>query len=98
MNANRLAFVKEYKFEKPVIHKVDSTSDNCIRDCHYNYFHTFKYILYNINFTNIRNNEKINLPISDESLGLYELNKKLKLARQKGFIFNQTKKLTIKNL
>ena len=29
-------------------------------------------------------------------MGLYELNKKLKLAQQKGFIFNQINKLTIK--
>ena len=42
------------------------------------------------------NNETINLTISDESLGLYELNKKLTIARQRGFILNQINKLTIK--
>ena len=36
------------------------------------------------------------MPISDESLGLYELNKKLTVARQNGFIFNQINKLTMK--
>ena len=39
---------------------------------------------------------KKNLPISGESLGLFELNEKLKLARQRGCILNQTNKLTIK--
>ena len=36
------------------------------------------------------------MPISDESIGLYELNKKLTVARQNGFIFNQTNILTIR--
>ena len=26
--------VKEYEFDKPLIHKIDSIIDNCIRDCH----------------------------------------------------------------
>ena len=30
-------------------------------------------------------------------MGLFELNKKLRVARQNGFIFNQLNKLTIKN-
>ena len=38
------------------------------------------------------------MTISDESLGLYELNKKLTIARQRGFILNQINKLTIKIL
>ena len=36
------------------------------------------------------------MPISDERLGLYELNKELTVTRQNGFIFNQINKLTIK--
>ena len=36
------------------------------------------------------------MPISDESLGLYELNKKLTVARQNGFSFDQRNKVTIK--
>ena len=35
------------------------------------------------------------MPISDKGLGLYELNKKLTVGRQNGFIFNQISKLTI---
>ena len=90
--------VKEYEFDKPLIHKIDSIIDNCIRDCHNKYFHTFDHICeYNLNFTNITNNETVNFLISDKSMGMYELNKKLTIARENGFIFNQIKKLN-KNL
>ena len=77
--------------------KVYHGIDICYRDCHNKYYHTFKYVcIYDIKLTNITNNEKINLSISDESLGLYELNKKLTIARQRGFKFNQINKLTVK--
>ena len=60
-------------------------------------FHTFKYVcIYDIKLTNITNNEIFNITISDESLGLYELNKKLTIARERGFVFNQINKLTKK--
>ena len=99
MNKNQLTVVKVYEYIKPLIQKIDSIIDSCYRDCHKNYFHTFKNsCIYNINFTNIRNNEIINLTIPDENLGLYELNKKLKLARQRGFIIHQINKLTVKKL
>ena len=82
MNENQLVFVKENKFEKPLVHKIDSIIDKCYRGCHKIFFLTFKYgFLYIINFTKIRNYEITILPISDESLGLYELNKKLTVAR-----------------
>ena len=59
--------------------------------------HTFKYVcIYDIKLTNITNNEKIIKSLSDESLGLYELNIKLTIARQRGFKFNQINKLTRK--
>ena len=89
--------VKEYKFDKPLIHKIDSIIDNCFRDCYNKYFHTFDHIyVYDINFTNIANNETVNLTISDKDMSLYDLSKKLKIARENGFIFNQIKKLTKK--
>ena len=47
---------------------------------------TYKYQLYG----------KINLTIAGKSMKLYEINKQLKVARQKTFIFNQIKKLTKK--
>ena len=97
MNENELCVVKEYKFDNPLFHKIDSIIDNCYRDCHNKYFHTFKYVcIYDITLTNITNNERINITISDESLGLYELNKKLTIARQRGFRFLHKNELTIK--
>ena len=45
-------FFKEYEFNEPLIEKVDSIIDNCIRDGHDKYFHTFDDICeYNSNFT-----------------------------------------------
>ena len=97
MNENEIHVVKEYNFDNPPITKIDSIIDGCYRDCHNKFFHTFKYVcIYDIKLTNITNNEIINITISDESLGLYELNKKLTIARQRGFILNQINKLTIK--
>ena len=61
------------------------------------YFHNFKYdCIYDIKLTYITNIETINLTISDRSMNLYELKKKLTVARQNGFIFNQINKLSIK--
>ena len=97
MNENEIYVVKEYIFDNPLITKIDSIIDGCYKDCHNKYFHTFRYVcIYDITLTNITNNEIINITISDESLGLYELNIKLTIARQRGFILNQIKKLTIK--
>ena len=97
MNENEIYVVKEYNFENTPITKIDSIIDNCYRDCHNKFFHTFKYVcIYDIKLANITNNEIINITISDESLGLYELKIKLTIARQRGFILNQINKLTIK--
>ena len=97
MNANQLTIVKEYEFGKPPIQKIDSLIDNSIRDCHHKFFHTFDHICeYDLNFTNIVNNETANFTISDECMGMYELNKKLAIARERGCIFNQINKLIIK--
>ena len=99
MNEKQLTIVKEYKIDKPLIHKVDSIIDKCYRDCHNNCVHKLKYrCIYNNSSTNIRNIEIIILSISDESLGLYDLINELKVAGPNGFIFNHINKLTIKNL
>ena len=90
INENKLSIVKEYEFDNPLIQNIDSIIDKCYRDCHYKYYQTFEYeCVYNLNFTNITNNKTVNFTISDKNLGLYELNKKLALARERGFIFNQ---------
>ena len=89
--------VKEYEIDNPLIQKIDSLIDNCIRDCHNKYFHTFDHICeFDLNFTNITNNETVNFTISNKNMGLYELNEKLTIARENSFIFNQINKLTIK--
>ena len=31
---NKNVIVKEYEFDKPLIQKIDSINDKCIRDCH----------------------------------------------------------------
>ena len=97
MNENDLYVVKGYKFDNPLIHKIDSIIESCYRDCHNKYYDTFKYVcIYDMKLTNITNNEMINISISDESKNLFELNKKLKLARQRGFRFLHINELTIK--
>ena len=89
--------MKEYKFDNPLITDIDSKIDKCFGDCHKNYFLNFKHECINdIKLTNITNNETISLTISDKSMNLCELNKKLTVARQNGFIFNQINKLSIK--
>ena len=43
MNESELYVVKEYKFDNPIITKIDSILDSCYRDCHKKDFHTFTY-------------------------------------------------------
>ena len=98
MNKNQLTIVKEHKFDNPLITKIDSIIDKSIRGCHLKYFHTFDHVCeYGLNFTNIANNETVNFTITDKRMGVYELNKKLAFARERGFKLNQINKLTIKN-
>ena len=97
MNANELYVVREYKFHNPITIEMDSMLDKCFRDCHTSCHHNFKYeCIYDIKLTNITNNEIFNLTISGKSMGLIELNKKLNVGRQNGFMFKQINKLTKK--
>ena len=76
---------------------MDSVLDCCFKDCHNNFFHKFKYeYICDIKFKNIANNELINFTVSGGIMDLYELNKKLKVARERGFILIHINKLTIK--
>ena len=85
INENKLTVVKEYEFGNPLIQNIDFIINECYRDCHNKYFQTFEYeCIYDPNFTN-----DTNFTISGKNLGMYELNKKLTFARQRGFIFNQ---------
>ena len=97
---NESTVVKEYDFIKPDIHEVDCLLDDIIKDCRNMYFHTFEYrFVYDVRFKNISNNE-VNFTITHGSVEFktefYGLNKKIKIARENGFIFNQINKLTIK--
>ena len=75
MNENQLTIDREYEFDKPLIHNIDSLIDNCIRGCHFKYFHRFEYNCVNdIKLTNIGNNEIVNLTIADKSMSSYESN------------------------
>ena len=89
INENELTVVKEYEFDNPLIQNIICIINKCYRDCHNKYYHTFNYeCVYDLNFTN-DNNEIINFTISGKNIGLYELNKKLTLARERGFKFKQ---------
>ena len=82
MNEN--VIVKEYNFVNPLIQKIDSLIANSIRDCHNKYFHTFDHICeYDLNFTNITNNEIVNFTISDKCMGMFEVNKKISYCTRK---------------
>ena len=97
MDETQLTIVKEYKFDNPLIQKIDSLIDKSIRECHNKYFHTFDHICeYDLNFTNITNNEIVKFTISDKSMGMYDLNNKLTVARERSYIFNQIYNFKIK--
>ena len=95
MNEN--VMVKVYEFDHLLIQKIESLIDNSIRDCLNKYFHTFDHICeHDLFFTNITSNETVSFTISDKSMGLIELNKKLTVARGNDFLFHQINKVTIK--
>ena len=86
MNENQLTIVKEYEFHKLLIHKLDSIIDNCFRECHNKYFHTFIFECeYDIKLINLTNNEIFNTTISNKSLGLFELGEKTNTGSTKRF-------------
>ena len=102
MNKNQLTAVKEYECDKPDFHEIDYFLDDIIKDCRNKYFHTFENrLVYDIQFKNISDNEETNFTITHRSMEIktefYGLNKKIKNARQRGFIFNQLNELTIKS-
>ena len=97
INGIELTVVKEYEYDNILIQNIDSIINKCYRDCYYKYFHTFSYeCVYDINFRNKTNNEIVTLTFSGRNLGMYEINKKLTLAKQRSFKFKQINKLTIK--
>ena len=100
-NENQLIVVKEYEFDKTDIHEIDYILDDVIKDCRKKYFHSFEYrIIYDLCFKNVSNNEEVNFVVTHRSMEFktefYGLNKKIKNARENGYIFNHINKLTIK--
>ena len=94
INKDKLTVVKEYEFDKTDIHEIDYILDDVIKDCRKKYFHSFEYrIIYNLSFKNISNNEEVNFAVTHRSMEFktefYGLNKKIKKARENGYIFNQ---------
>ena len=76
MNDNQLTVVKEYEFKNPLIQNIDSIINTCYRDCYNDYYHNFEYeCVYDLNFTNITNNETVNFTFSDKDLNMYGLKK-----------------------
>ena len=103
INENKLFVVKEYEFDKTDIHKIDYILDDVIKDCRKKYFHSFEYrIIYDLCFKNISNNEEVNFAVTHRSMEFktefYGLNKKIKNARENGYIFNQINNFKIKIL
>ena len=73
-----------------------SIIDNCITDCYNRYFHPIDHIcVYGFIFTNITNIETVNFTIFDKNMCLFEF-KKIKTARENGFIFNHKINFKIK--
>ena len=94
--SNENVNVKEHEFNNPLIQKIDSPVGNSIKNCNKG-FHTFDHICeYDLNFTNIGNNETVNFTISDIFMGMYELNQKLAIAHGNGSIFNQINNFKMK--
>ena len=88
MNENELYVVKGYKISNSLITRIHSLIDGCYGGCHNKSLLTFKYVcIYDIKLTNITNNEVIIITISDESMNLFELIKKLTVARQRSYIY-----------
>ena len=98
LNKNHISIVKEYACDNPLFKDIDYILNICINDCYKNYFQPIRNICsYNIEFTNISDDDNIiNLTISDSYLTINELKKKLKNARNNGYIFSKINKLSIK--
>ena len=86
---------------KPQIDEVDYLLDKVIKGCEMKFFHTFKYrCVYDINVTNITNNEKVILIISHEYIEFktkhYGVNKKVNKKKNSKFKIDEMFKITIK--
>ena len=68
-----------------LIHKTDFITDDCVRDCHNRFFHTFEYeCVYDIKLTNVGNHEVVKITIAYKNMILYE-SKKIENCSKKWF-------------
>ena len=75
---------------------MDSINDKCYRSCRNKYHQTIEYKCeYVIKLKSFRKNEIVNLRNGDKSMDLFEINKKITVDREIGFILNQILKLTL---
>ena len=75
--------VKNYKLDETLITDIEFIIDKCYKDCHKNYFPNFKFeylCTYDNKLIKFNNIEFLNLTIADQSMNLYELNKKLRIS------------------
>ena len=62
---NQSTVVEDYEFIIPDNDELDYLVHKIFKDCRETFFHSFEYRdVYDNNFTNSTNNEKVNLPIS----------------------------------
>ena len=92
---------KEYEFSRPANGEVIHILNDTIKDCKTKYFHSFKFrCVYDFKFINMENNEEVILTLNIGYMKFksqfYGLNRKVKIERNNGFIFNGIVKLTIK--
>ena len=92
---------KEHDFIQQDNYETDYLLDDIIKGCRSKLFHTFECkLVYDVKFTNISNNEEANFIITLISMEfkneVYGLNKRIKIARRNGLVFNQINNLTIK--
>ena len=86
MNENELYVVNEYIFDNRIITEIDFILDECFRNCHNSFFLYFKFeCIHDFKLKNININDIINLIISDKSMDMHELNKKIKTCSTKKF-------------
>ena len=71
MKENELYLVKNYKFDNPILTKIDSILDKCFKDCVNNYFHKFIYeVISDFKLIKITNIEIFSSTISDKIMNL----------------------------
>ena len=59
---------EKYEIEKTIINEIDNINSKTLKDCRDKCFHSFKNTKYDINFTNVRKNKKVDVEIEKRGL------------------------------